>query len=117
MIQTLQITTENHLRLDQAKLCFQMDYETGMPQGYKVYELRNSNRLIEEFMLLANISVANKIHECFPDLAVLRCHPEPKQAILDRSVEFLQRFGIRIDGSTSKYDFSSLNLYFHLPSF
>ena len=68
------------LRLDQAKLCFQMDYETGMPQGYKVYELRNSNRLIEEFMLLANISVANKIHECFPDLAVLRCHPEPKQA-------------------------------------
>ena len=101
----LQIPTENHLRLDQAKLCFQMDYETGMPQGYKVYELRNSNRLIEEFMLLANISVANKIHECFPDLAVLRCHPEPKQAILDRSVEFLQRFGIRIDGSTSKYDF------------
>ena len=91
-----------------------MDYETGMPQGYKVYELRNSNRLIEEFMLLANISVANKIHECFPDLAVLRCHPEPKQAILDRSVEFLQRFGIRIDGSTSKYDFFKLNLYVHL---
>ena len=88
-----------------------MDYETGMPQGYKVYELRNSNRLIEEFMLLANISVANKIHECFPDLAVLRCHPEPKQAILDRSVEFLQRFGIRIDGSTSKYEFSKLNIF------
>ena len=82
-----------------------------MPQGYKVYEQRDSNRLIEEFMLLANISVATKIDECFPDLAVLRCHPEPKQQILDRSVEFLQRFGIDIDGSTSKTLQNSLNCY------
>ena len=62
-------------------------------------------------MLLANISVATKIHECFPDLAVLRCHPEPKQQILDRSVQFLQRFGIDIDGSTSKTLQNSLNCY------
>ena len=97
------------LRLDQAKLCFSLDNETGMPQGYKVYELRNSNRLIEEFMLLANISVANKIQECFPGLAVLRCHPEPKQSILDRSVELLQRFDINIDASSSRTLQDSLN--------
>ena len=99
------------LRLDQPKLCFSLDKESGLPQGYRVYEHRHSNKLIEEFMLLANISVATKIHECFPDLAVLRCHPEPKQQILDRSVQFLQRFGIDIDGSTSKTLQNSLNCY------
>lgn len=33
--------------------------------------------MVEEFMLLANISVAKKILEEFPECAVLRRHPEP----------------------------------------
>ena len=37
------------LRLDQPKLCFSLDKESGLPQGYRVYEQRHSNRLIEEF--------------------------------------------------------------------
>jgi exosome complex exonuclease DIS3/RRP44 len=35
-------------------------------------ELRETNRLVEEFMLLANISVARKIWEAWPSTAVLR---------------------------------------------
>ena len=33
---------------------------------------RETNSLVEEFMLLANISVAAKIQEAFPATAVLR---------------------------------------------
>jgi hypothetical protein len=35
-------------------------------------EMRETNSLVEEFMLLANISVAKKIQETFPQTAVLR---------------------------------------------
>ena len=36
-----------------------------------------TNTLVEEFMLLANITVAQRIYEEFPKSAVLRKHPPP----------------------------------------
>ena len=84
------------LRLDQPKLCFSLDKESGMPQGYRVYEHRHSNRLIEEFMLLANISVATKIQQTFPNIAVLRCHPCPREILMERAADFLKRYGMMI---------------------
>lgn len=36
--------------------------------------------MVEEFMLLANISVAEKIVAEFPECAMLRRHPEPPQS-------------------------------------
>lgn len=36
-------------------------------------------RLIEEFMLLANMTVARVNAEAFPDSAMLRRHPKPKE--------------------------------------
>ena len=30
-------------------------------------------------MLLANMSVARRIHKAYPDQAILRCHPCPKE--------------------------------------
>jgi exosome complex exonuclease DIS3/RRP44 len=35
--------------------------------------------MIEEFMLLANIAVAEKIAMHFPTFAILRRHPKPKE--------------------------------------
>lgn len=84
------------LRLDQPKVCFSLDKESGMPQGYKLYEQRASNKLIEEFMLLANISVATKIENVFPNLALLRCHPDPKETLLEKSVDQLKKYGNEI---------------------
>lgn len=46
--------------------------------------------MVEEFMLLANISVAIRINEAFPDTAVLRRHPSPPAenfAALNRALE------------------------------
>ena len=46
--------------------------ESSDPIDVEQKELRETNSLVEEFMLLANISVAAKIQETFPQIAVLR---------------------------------------------
>jgi exosome complex exonuclease DIS3/RRP44 len=47
--------------------------ESSDPIDVEAKEMRETNSLVEEFMLLANISVARKIEETFPQTAVLRC--------------------------------------------
>lgn len=39
--------------------------------------------MVEEFMLLANISVAQKIYDEFPECALLRKHPAPPPSNYD----------------------------------
>ena len=78
------------------EIYFSLDQESGMPRGYKLYEHRHSNKLIEEYMLLANISVATKIQQIFPNIALLRCHPEPKMTLLDKFVDQLRKYGMLI---------------------
>lgn len=46
--------------------------ESSDPIDVEQKEMRETNSLVEEFMLLANISVAKKIWEAFPQTAVLR---------------------------------------------
>ena len=89
------------LRIDLPRLAFSMDWETRTPIGFRVYELKESNRLIEEFMLLANMRVAEKIYGVFPELAVLRNHPPPHTAKLQKLSDTLQTIGIHLDVSTS----------------
>lgn len=48
------------------------------PKDVKIYETMDTNWLVEEFMLLANIYVAKKIVSHFPAYAVLRRHNSPK---------------------------------------
>lgn len=43
--------------------------------------------MVEEFMLLGNISVAEKILSEFPDCAVLRRHPAPPVSSFDPIVK------------------------------
>ena len=46
--------------------------ESSDPIDVEQKEMRETNSLVEEFMLLANISVAKKIQETFPLTSVLR---------------------------------------------
>lgn len=46
--------------------------ESSDPIDVEQKEMKETNSLVEEFMLLANISVAKKIQETFPQTAVLR---------------------------------------------
>ena len=48
-----------------------------------MYELRETNRMVEEFMLLANVVVAEKILRQFPQCAVLRRHPRPSEEMFE----------------------------------
>ncbi|KAF0047290.1 hypothetical protein F2P81_000923 [Scophthalmus maximus] len=89
------------LRLDQLKLSFTLDKETMMPQGCYVYQYRDSNKLVEEFMLLANIATANHIYRKFPGLALLRRHPPPKAKMVDELQELCDQLGIDIDLSSA----------------
>lgn len=74
------------LRLDQPKLKFALDDETKMPNGVTIYERKDANSLVEEFMLLANMAVARQIEKYYPKTALLRKHPGPKQKIIKEVV-------------------------------
>nr|XP_046264868.1 DIS3-like exonuclease 2 [Scatophagus argus] len=98
------------LRLDQLKLSFTLDKETMMPQGCYVYQYRDSNKLVEEFMLLANIATAHHIYRRFPELALLRRHPPPKAKMVDELQELCDQLGIDIDLSSAGALHKSLNV-------
>lgn len=48
---------------------------------------RETNSMVEEFMLLANVSVAMHIRQRFPQFAVLRRHPSPPPSNYDPLVK------------------------------
>ncbi|CAI8055951.1 DIS3-like exonuclease 2 [Geodia barretti] len=99
------------LRLNQPKLKFTLNKETGLPSGCDVYVQRESNRLIEEFMLLANMAVAHKIWRTFRDRALLRRHPSPKEKSAQFLVQKFASLGIPLDVSTAASIQSSLDQY------
>ncbi|XP_020848099.1 exosome complex exonuclease RRP44 [Phascolarctos cinereus] len=65
------------LILSSPEVRFHVDSETHDPIDLQTKELRETNSMVEEFMLLANVSVAKKIHEEFCEHALLRKHPAP----------------------------------------
>lgn len=99
------------LRLDQPKLTFDLDPATGEPTDWRVYELKEAHRMIEEFMLLANMSVAEQLVREFPDLAFLRCHESPKESMLNAVQQSLEQAGIFIDISSAGGLQASLGKY------
>lgn len=98
------------LRIEQTKICFSLD-EEGMPREYFVYKNKESHRLIEEFMLLANITVAEKISKQFPKIAFLRSHSMPLIYMLEKLQKNLEKYGIILDVSSSGSLQSSITKY------
>ena len=76
--------------------------ESSDPIDVEQKEMRETNSLVEEFMLLANISVAQKIQEAFPQTAVLRRHMPPPKTNFEKLQDILlKRRGIPLDVSSS----------------
>jgi len=96
------------LRLDQPKLAFTLDGKTGMPSGCYVYQYKDSNRMIEEFMLLANMAVGHKIYQNNPDKAILRCHAPPQEILMEGVADTCKKFGIPFNIKNSSGISSSL---------
>ncbi|KAJ2810821.1 hypothetical protein GGI24_006941, partial [Coemansia furcata] len=83
------------LSLSNVKLSFDLD-SSGAPVDCRPYVIKDSNRLIEEFMLLANMSVAARIEATFPNASLLRRHSPPLQRRLDETCQQLSNAGIDI---------------------
>eukprot|EP00123_Amoebidium_parasiticum_P017821 comp23998_c0_seq1/m.42718 comp23998_c0_seq1/g.42718 ORF comp23998_c0_seq1/g.42718 comp23998_c0_seq1/m.42718 type:complete len:941 (-) comp23998_c0_seq1:35-2857(-) len=100
------------LRLDNVKLTFDLDKETGFPQGFKAYQIKDSNKLVEEFMLLANITVATRLRRAYPMQAFLRRQPLPLEEKLQKTVAQLSTYGVRFKGTSSGDLQETLTEYF-----
>jgi len=65
------------LQLASSEVRFTVDSETADPIDVQTKQMRDTNSMVEEFMLAANISAAKHIFENFPDCSMLRRHPQP----------------------------------------
>ncbi|XP_057822928.2 DIS3-like exonuclease 2 isoform X2 [Cryptomeria japonica] len=88
------------LRLDNCKLVFVLD-EDGKPCDSMFNEQKDSNILVEEFMLLANMTVAKIICRAFPECSLLRKHPEPNLRKLKDLEAFCKKLGFDLDVSSA----------------
>mmetsp|Transcript_30555 Transcript_30555/g.87663 ORF Transcript_30555/g.87663 Transcript_30555/m.87663 type:complete len:1037 (-) Transcript_30555:109-3219(-) len=86
--------TAGALELASQEVKFELDSETQDPTDVAEYTLRETNKMIEEFMLLANQAVATKILATFPMFGVLRRHPPPKDEALKTMGKLLAKHGI-----------------------
>ena len=88
---------------------FEID-EKGKPISVYFKESKDANKLVEEFMLLANRTVAEKIGKApkgkKPKVLPYRIHDLPDPEKLDNLAQFIARFGYRLRTSGTKTDVS-----------
>ena len=70
---------------------------SGSPRDMGLYMPLESNSMVEEFMLLANVSVAKIVKEHFPRSALLRRHPHPQAADFGQLHDKLSAHGLGLD--------------------
>lgn len=78
------------LNLASPEVKVHVDSETLDPGEVEIKQLLATNSLVEEFMLFANISVARKIHEAYPQTAMLRRHGAPPSSNFEDLNEMLR---------------------------
>ena len=104
--------TKGAINFSSQEVRFKLD-ETGKPIGIVIKESKEAHQLIEEFMLLANKTIAenvsrvvvNKKHVPFP----YRIHNTPDEQKLLPFIEFAKRYGHRFDISTPEKIAHSFN--------
>ncbi|KAK7114496.1 exosome complex exonuclease RRP44-like [Littorina saxatilis] len=90
------------LSLASTEVRFYVDSETHDPIDVQVKEIRETNSMVEEFMLLANVTVAQKIKDEFPHCACLRRHPSPPPSNFDPLIKAAKSKGLTVDVSSGK---------------
>ena len=97
------------LVLASSEVRFNVDSETADPIEVQAKVPRETNSMVEEFMLAANISAAERIFKDFPDCAMLRRHPSPPPSNFDPLVKAAKQQGFEIELDTGKQLADSLN--------
>lgn len=97
------------INFDRYEVKFEID-EKGKPLSVYFKESKDSNKLVEEFMLLANRTVAEKIGRVpkgkKAKVLPYRIHDLPDPEKLDNLAQFIARFGYKIRTSGTKSDVS-----------
>jgi len=94
---------------------FKLD-ETGKPLSIYIREMKEANKLVEDFMLLANRKVAEKIGkkegEKPAKTFVYRVHDTPTPEKLETFTKFIERLGYKLKMTTKKSLAQSFNRLF-----
>ncbi len=103
---------QGSIAFEKAEVKFILD-EKGNPTGVYVKEMKDSNKLIEDFMLLANRKVAEFIGKTEKGhkerTFVYRIHDNPSQEKLQQFVGFIGKFGYSMKTSSGKETAFSMN--------
>lgn len=79
-----------------------LDSESLNPTDVQAYALLEANAVVEEFMLLANVTVAKKILRHYPTLTILRRHSAPNRAMFDSLISKAKCRSLTLDIEDSK---------------
>ncbi|PVU91775.1 hypothetical protein BB561_004214 [Smittium simulii] len=91
------------------KLAFSLDNHSNPTSAY-IYELNLSNFMIEELMILANVSIARYIYINKGNVSFLRRHSKPLSDRLEKICSKIQKLGYNFDSTSAGTIQSSLNL-------
>lgn len=104
--------TKGAIAFEKVEVKFHLD-EKGNPTGVYIKENKDSNKLIEEFMLLANRKVAELIGKKKNEKAeipfVYRIHDVPAIDRLNSFAQFARKFGYKVNTGSDKEISQSLN--------
>jgi len=95
-------TEAGALQLASPEVKFKLEDETLDPLDVGMYQVRETNQMVEEMMLMANVAVAQKIVQSFPSLAVLRRHATPPPRQFEPLLRAAVAAHVDIDISSSK---------------
>ncbi|KAF2804822.1 RNB-domain-containing protein [Mytilinidion resinicola] len=91
------------LNLASPEVKVQTESETSDPVDIQTKKQLDTNSLVEEFMLLANISVADKNYSAFPQTALLRRHASPPKTNFEELANQLKvKRGMELRTDSSK---------------
>ena len=90
-----------HENIPPLRLLYQLDDEN-VPVEHNIFDSSPAHEIIEEISHKANMFVAQKIFEAFPEKAFLRRHAPPKTSRLQTFAERMTNVGYEVDTSSSE---------------
>ncbi|OUM59229.1 hypothetical protein PIROE2DRAFT_25604, partial [Piromyces sp. E2] len=98
------------ISLNKKKLWFDVQAYDYIPTDFGIFEPKEANSLVEEYMLLANIIVAKELFNHYFNEALLRHHEKPDKYTIEKFLTFIRmtdKIKCDIDNSNGIHDFLS----------
>lgn len=97
------------LTLASPEVRFEMDQQSSDPLDVGMYVTRETNQMVEEMMLLANVSTAERILQAYPTAAMLRRHPIPEQKMFEPLLKAAKACGVELNTQSNQTLASTLD--------